>query len=72
VRKKYACKACEEGIQLAPLPPQPIPKSMWPCPGLLAYIATAKYQYGLPLYRLDTQTKAEKPVCYPTGNLFIP
>jgi len=53
VRKKYACKACEEGINLAPLPPQPIPKSM-ASPGLLAYIATAKYQDGLPLYRLET------------------
>jgi len=53
VRKKYVCKACEEGVQLAPLPPQPIPKSM-ASPGLLAYIATAKYQDGLPLYRLET------------------
>jgi len=52
VRKKYVCKACEEGINIAPLPPQPIPKSM-ASPGLLAYIATAKYQDGLPLYRLE-------------------
>ena len=53
VRKKYACKACEEGIKLSPLPPQPIPKSM-ASPGLLAHIATAKYQDGLPLYRQET------------------
>jgi len=52
VRKKYVCKACEEGINIALLPPQPIPKSM-ASPGLLAYIATAKYQDGLPLYRLE-------------------
>lgn len=52
VRKKYVCKACEEQIKLTPLPPQPIPKSM-ASPGLLAYIATAKYQDGLPLYRQE-------------------
>lgn len=52
VRKKYGCKACEEQIKLSPLPPQPIPKSM-ASPGLLAYIATAKYQDGLPLYRQE-------------------
>lgn len=28
VRKKYACKACEETIKTAALPPQPIPKSI--------------------------------------------
>ena len=53
VRKKYACKACESGITLAALPKQPIPKSN-ASPGLLAHIAVAKYQDGLPLYRLET------------------
>jgi transposase len=52
VRKKYACKQCETGITLAPLPLQPIPKSN-ASPGLLAYIATSKYQDALPLYRLE-------------------
>ncbi|MFT5610123.1 MAG: transposase [Polaribacter sp.] len=33
--------------------PQPIPKSN-ASPGLLAHIATAKYQDGLPLYRMET------------------
>ena len=28
IRKKYACKQCEETIQLAKLPKQPLPKSM--------------------------------------------
>jgi len=50
VRKKYACKQCEEGISIAPLPPQPIPKSN-ASPGLLAHIAISKYQDALPLYR---------------------
>jgi transposase len=52
VRKKYGCAQCEARIKLTPLPPQPIPKSM-ASPGLLAYIATAKYQDGLPLYRQE-------------------
>jgi len=52
VRFKYACKACEESIVTAPLPPQPIPKSM-ASPGLLAHVATAKYADALPLYRQE-------------------
>lgn len=52
IRKKYACKSCQETVRLAPLPPQPIPKS-YASPGLLAYIATNKYADGLPLYRLE-------------------
>ena len=52
-RKKYACKQCEDGVQIAALPEQPIPKSN-ASPGLLAHIAVAKYQDALPLYRLET------------------
>jgi transposase len=52
-RKKYACKGCESGVTTADLAPQPIPKSN-ASPGLLAHIATAKYQDGLPLYRMET------------------
>lgn len=40
-------------IIVAPLPAQPIPKSL-AAPGLCAFIATAKYQDGLPLYRQET------------------
>jgi transposase len=53
IRKKYACGKCESTPVTAALPPQPIPKSN-ASPGLLAYIATAKYQDGLPLYRQET------------------
>jgi transposase len=52
-RKKYACKQCENGVQIALLPEQPIPKSN-ASPGLLAHIAVAKYQDALPLYRMET------------------
>lgn len=52
VRKQYACD-CGQCIQTAPLPPQPIPKSM-ASPGLLAHITVSKYQDALPLYRQET------------------
>lgn len=56
VRKKYACKSCEDHIVTANLPLQAIPKSN-ASPGLLAHIAIAKYQDGLPLYRMETLFK---------------
>lgn len=56
VRKKYACKQCEAGVTTAALPPQPIPKSN-ASPGLLAYIATAKFQDAQPLHRQETILK---------------
>ena len=52
VRRKYACRSCEDGVHTAPMPAQPLPKSN-ASPGLLAYIATAKYQDALPLYRQE-------------------
>jgi transposase len=52
VRKKYACN-CGLCIKTAPLPAQPIPRSM-ASPGLLAHITISKYQDALPLYRQET------------------
>jgi len=52
IRKQYAC-ACGQCIKTAPLPNQPIPKSMASA-GLLAHIAVSKYQDALPLYRQET------------------
>ena len=52
VRRVYACRACEETVRQAQLPPQPIPKSQ-ASPGLLAFIATQKYVDGIPLYRQE-------------------
>ena len=52
IRKKYAC-SCGQCIKTAPLPAQPIPKSM-ASPGLLAHIAVSKHQDVLPLYRQET------------------
>ena len=52
IRKKYACQ-CGRCIKTAPLPAQPIPKSL-ASPGLLAHITVSKYQDALPLYRQET------------------
>ncbi len=52
VRKRYACKGCEENIKTADKPPQLLPKSNASA-ATLAYAITAKYQDGLPLYRLS-------------------
>ena len=53
VRCKYACRRCEEnGIKVAPLPPQPIPKSIASA-GLLAHVLVSKYADHLPLYRQE-------------------
>jgi len=52
IRKKYAC-SCGQCIKLAPLPAQPIPKSL-ASPGLLAHITVSKYADALPLYRQET------------------
>ena len=52
VKKKYACKSCEETIKTAKAPLQAIPKSM-AGPGLLAHILVAKFCDHLPLYRQE-------------------
>ena len=57
-RLKYACPCCRRHnrghVKTAPLAPQPIPKSQ-ASPGLLAYVATAKFVDALPLYRQSAQ-----------------
>ena len=54
VRLKYACPCCDGHVATAAKPAQPLGKSM-AAPGLLAYIATAKYVDALPLYRQTQQ-----------------
>lgn len=51
-RAKYACRSCESVIKTAPMPIQPIPKSL-ASPATLAHIAVAKYADHLPLYRQE-------------------
>lgn len=58
IRPKYACKGCEgvesEGgaVKIAQPPAEMIPKGLATA-GTLAYVATAKYADGTPLYRLS-------------------
>ena len=54
VRGKYRCPSCEGHLRTAAMPTQPLAKS-FASPGLLAFIATAKYADALPLYRQRQQ-----------------
>lgn len=53
VRPKYSCPCCKQGVKIASLPAQVLPRSN-ASPGLLAWVATSKYVDGLPLHRLET------------------
>lgn len=57
IRKKYACKSCEETITTAKLPKQPFPKSMATA-GLVAAVIDAKFNRHLPLYRQEDMFKS--------------
>lgn len=50
IRKKYACKSCEDTLKTAEKPPQFLPRSNATA-ATLAAVITHKYQDGLPLYR---------------------
>ena len=52
IRKKYACKSCEETIITAKTPKQPFPKSIATA-GLVASVIDAKFNRHLPLYRQE-------------------
>ena len=52
VRKKYACKQCEENIQVAKAPIQPIPQSIASA-GMLAHVIDGKFNRHMPLYRQE-------------------
>ena len=49
-RVKYACPCCDGALRLAPKPAQIIPKGLFTA-SALAWVITAKYEDGLPLYR---------------------
>lgn len=58
VRRKYRCPrpTCPTEVAVAPLPPAPIDTKSGrsrPLPGLLAFVATAKFADHLPLHRLQ-------------------
>ena len=53
VRKKYACKNCDDTIKIAAKANVLLPKSI-ASGNTMAYIITSKYVDGLPLYRLSS------------------
>ncbi len=53
-RPKYSCPCCHQGVKIAPVPVQLLPKSM-ASPSMLAHITTAKFVDGLPLTRQSKQ-----------------
>ena len=52
IRRKYACRSCQEHVAIPPKIPQPIDKGLGG-PGLLAHVITNKFAYHLPLYRQE-------------------
>jgi len=52
IRYKYACKNCETGVSIAPMPDLFLPKSIAGS-GLVAQTAINKYANHLPLYRQE-------------------
>src|SRR5262249_38765365 len=49
-RVRYACPCCDGGMRVAPKPAQVIPKGLL-TEAAMAWVITAKYLDGLPLYR---------------------
>ena len=60
MRSKYRCPHCEGHLRTAPMPAQPLPKSL-ASPGLLAHVATAKYADALALPRSESEQAAAGP-----------
>ena len=59
IRKKYACKACEETIKTAPAPAVLLSEAI-ASSNTMAYVITAKYADSLPLYRLSDILKRHR------------
>lgn len=57
IRRKYACKSCEDTIITAKPPKQPFPKSLATA-GLVAAVIDAKFNRHLPLYRQEDMFKS--------------
>jgi len=49
-RVKYACPCCDLGIKVTPAPSRIIPRGLL-TESALAWVATGKYQFGMPIYR---------------------
>ena len=72
-RVKYACPCCDKGLRLAPMPARLIPKGIL-SDDTLAWVISAKFQDGLPLYRHSWAFAAScgkkqvyRAICSPLG-----
>lgn len=52
IKKKYACKKCEETIKISKMPTPPIPRSI-AASGLLSHVLVSKFEDHLPLFRQE-------------------
>ncbi len=57
-RKKYACRACEEGVITAPWRGKVIDKGILG-PGFLAHVITERFGNHMPYYRLEKKYESE-------------
>lgn len=53
IQKTYGCRCCESSLVTAPKPPSMVPGSCYDSPETLAYLATQKFQFAIPFYRLE-------------------
>lgn len=58
VRIKYACRTCEEGVQVAPAPARPIPKGLLG-PGFLAHLIVERFLNHMPYHRQEKKYASE-------------
>ena len=63
VRPKYACKHCKDGVTVAEPPVSPIPRGLAGLQ-LLIFVILSKYQYHLPLYRIQRQIFHESRIWF--------
>ena len=68
VRVRYACACGEHAPVCAPMPAQPIPRSI-ASPATLAMIATLKFVDAVPLYRIEQRVLQRSQVSIPRQTL---
>ncbi len=68
LRTRYACVCGEHAPVMAPMPAQPIPKSI-ASPATLAMMAVLKFVDGVPLYRIEQRVLQRSRVTIPRQTL---
>ena len=68
VRPVYGCSCCKDTVHVAEPVALPIAKGL-AGPGLLLFVLTGKYQYHLPLYRIQRQIYHESRIWFTRSTL---